>query len=137
MPVSPVLNNRPVVQTDTSEIKRSAKKNDNLSIQDFFALLAAQLQNQDMMNPVSDTEFMGQMAQFSALNAMQELNSKFSNFMAVSYIGKQVTASFTDDNGKKQDIQGVATKVEFKDGETFIHVDGQKISASNITEVTN
>ena len=47
--------------------RSSSMKEQTLGLQDFLKLMVAQLQNQDMMNPTSDTEFIAQLAQFSSL----------------------------------------------------------------------
>jgi flagellar basal-body rod modification protein FlgD len=126
--------NSPVSGDYTGPAKKG-KKNDEVSMQDFFTLLAAQMQNQNMMDPVKDTEFLSQMAQFSALTATQQLNTNFMNFMAVSYIGKNVKAELKDESGKPQPVEGIAQKVEFIDGGTFITVNGKTVSPEAITEV--
>ena len=43
----------------------------------FLQLLVNQLRNQDPLNPVNDKEFLAQMAQFSTLEQMQNLNQSF------------------------------------------------------------
>ncbi len=43
----------------------------------FLQLLVNQLRNQDPLNPVNDKEFLAQMAQFSSLEQMQNLNTGF------------------------------------------------------------
>lgn len=43
----------------------------------FLRLLITQLQNQDPLNPMEDREFIAQMAQFSSLEQMQNLNKTF------------------------------------------------------------
>ena len=45
---------------------------------EFLQLLVTQMQYQDPLNPTSDTEFIAQMAQFSSLEQMQNLNNNFS-----------------------------------------------------------
>jgi Flagellar hook capping protein len=109
----------------------------DLTIDDFFTLLAAQLSNQNMMNPVQDTEYISQMAQFAALSATQQLNSSFSGFQAVSYIGKNIKAQQTDSLGKVTTIEGTAQKVEFKSGKIYITVGDKKVAPNEIIEVTN
>lgn len=55
------------------------EKTDQLGKDAFFKLLVAQLSNQDPLNPIEDKEFIAQMAQFSTLEQVQNLNKNFSN----------------------------------------------------------
>ncbi len=65
---------------------------------DFLKLLVGQLKNQDPLNPTSDTDFIGQMAQFSQLeqttnmaSANAELINQQRGGRAVALIGRTVT----------------------------------------------
>lgn len=65
---------------------------------DFLKLLVGQLKNQDPLNPTSDTDFIGQMAQFSQLeqttnmaSANEELIAQQRGARAVALIGRTVT----------------------------------------------
>jgi flagellar basal-body rod modification protein FlgD len=70
---------------------------------DFLTLLVAQLQNQDPLNPSDSTEFTAQLAQFSSLEQLQNMNDTLGNFevyqstlnniQASGFIGKSVTAA--------------------------------------------
>ncbi len=79
----------------------------------FLKLLIAELSNQDPLNPMEDREFISQMATFSSLEQMQNMNktledmAEANKFSAVSYIGKAV--AFT--KGSDEDAQQVAAIV--------------------------
>ena len=60
----------------------------------FLQLLIVQLQHQDPLNPMDDRDFMAQMAQFSALEQMIQLNNTFERTQAYSMIGKFIDAAF-------------------------------------------
>ncbi|MBI2890143.1 MAG: flagellar hook assembly protein FlgD [Nitrospirae bacterium] len=69
----------------------------------FLTLLLAQLQNQDPLQPMTDTEMTGQLAQFSQLEQLITLNDSFSSvsdlftsmntLQAASLLGKTVKAT--------------------------------------------
>lgn len=50
------------------------KKSNDLDKDAFLRLLTTQLSHQDPLNPMEDREFIAQLAQFSALEQMQNLN---------------------------------------------------------------
>jgi flagellar basal-body rod modification protein FlgD len=70
---------------------------------DFLNLLITQLQNQDPLNPTDSVEFTSQLAQFSSLEQLGNVNdnlqelknfqASINNSQAVSLIGKAVTAN--------------------------------------------
>ncbi|WP_026893848.1 flagellar hook assembly protein FlgD [Clostridiisalibacter paucivorans] len=62
------------VNSKPEERKTEDKKGD-LDKDTFLNLLVTQLRNQDPMNPVEDKEFIAQMAQFSSLEQMQNMNA--------------------------------------------------------------
>lgn len=69
-----------------------------LGKEDFLTLLVAQLQNQDPLNPTDATEFTGQLAQFSSLEQLIDINSNLEElsgdtgiFSSVGALGKEVT----------------------------------------------
>lgn len=79
--------------------------NDALGKDAFLKLLVAELSNQDPLNPMEDREFISQMATFSSLEQMQNMNktltgmSEANKFNAVQYIGKAV--AFTAGDGEE------------------------------------
>lgn len=90
------------VQSQMSQTNAAAKK-DVMGKNEFMTLLVAQLQNQDPLNPMDSTGFTAQLAQFSSLEQLQNVNSNLSdlsatqaalnNVQAASFIGKTVSAA--------------------------------------------
>lgn len=58
----------------------------------FLKLLVAQLTNQDPLNPVEDTEFITQLAQFTSVEELQKLNTGMEQLNA-SYLNSQITSA--------------------------------------------
>ncbi|MBF0189543.1 MAG: hypothetical protein HQL99_00165 [Magnetococcales bacterium] len=94
---SGVYGSIPVVDTTSTKYAQTTQDADQLRV-DFLKLLTAQLQYQDPMKPVENTEFTSQMAQFTGLNEQQKSNQLLEQLVksqnvgqmnqAVSYIGK-------------------------------------------------
>jgi flagellar basal-body rod modification protein FlgD len=57
---------------DAGTVKAPKK---TLDQSDFLALMSAQLKNQDPTKPVDNTEYVAQMAQFSAVSGISETNA--------------------------------------------------------------
>ncbi|PFG15273.1 flagellar hook assembly protein FlgD [Bacillus sp. es.036] len=73
------------VQTQKTELPGKLGKDD------FLKILVAQLSNQDPMQPMQDAEFIGQMAQFSSLEQMTNMNTSLTKF-----VDRQLQSSMTD-----------------------------------------
>ncbi len=52
----------------------AASATSNLGQKDFLTLLTTQLRNQDPLNPMQNSEFLGQMAQFSTVSGIERMN---------------------------------------------------------------
>jgi len=58
----------------------AAKKNaTDLGIDDFLALMTAQLKNQDPMKPLDSTEFVAQLAQFGTVSGVQNMQTSLTD----------------------------------------------------------
>ncbi|WRS26691.1 flagellar hook capping FlgD N-terminal domain-containing protein [Oscillospiraceae bacterium MB08-C2-2] len=123
--------NKTKLTTDKVEGKDSSK----LDMDDFFKLLVAQMTNQDMMNPVNDTEFIAQMAQFTALQGIQSIQQQQLSSYAASYVGKSVTIADTEKNGDLKTIAGVVESVTFYDGSPRLIVGGKSYDLYKVMEI--
>ena len=105
-------------------------KHDLITMDNFYSLLVAEMQNQDPLEPTSNTEFISQMASFTALSSQQDAFNVQQQNYANSLIGKTVTVSVGD--GKTD--TGVVTFV--KSGEDpMVNVNGTNYKLSAISQV--
>ena len=116
----------------------------SLGKQDFLKLLMAQLQNQDPMKPMDDTQMIAQMAQFSALEASQQLNSTMqtSNNMqtvlqAGALIGKYIQANQSDGTRTTGAVTSVGLTTTNGVTSPTIQINGTDVDYSTITKVSS
>lgn len=110
----------------------------SLGKDDFLRILVTQLQNQNPLNPVSSDQFAAQLAQFSSLEQLQNMNANLeraleldialsqaiNNTMATTFIGKSVTA--------------VGNQLSVVEGEpTNIHYELSAASSTTTIEIRN
>ena len=119
----------------SNERKVNQRGSSELGKDEFLKLLVTQLSNQDPLNPQSDNEFIAQLAQFSALEQMTNLNSTFANTSAYSLVGKQVVVQNTDSAGKVNEVTGIVDYVEIKNGEAYLSIEGKTYEMSDLVQV--
>ncbi|WMJ78601.1 MULTISPECIES: flagellar hook assembly protein FlgD [unclassified Sedimentibacter] len=110
-------------------------ESESLDMQDFLNLLVAQLTNQDTMNPMENTEFISQMAQFSSLQAMSDLTEISMQGQATSLIGKQVVVAEYNSRGELDIEEGVVQRVTIFGGGSTIYVNDKEYSYLNVMEI--
>ena len=92
---------------------------------EFLQLLVCQMKNQDPLEPEKDTQFIAQLAQFSALEQMQNLNETAVNSQAFGLVGKAVVLNTKSTNGSITEVQGVVDYIAVKNGTAQLSVNGQ------------
>lgn len=121
-------------RTNTSE-KTSRTPGGDLGKEEFLQLLVCQMKNQDPLEPEKDTDFIAQLAQFSALEQMQNLNETVMNSQAFSLVGKYVLVNTTASDGKVSEVTGVVDYITLKNGDAYMSVNGQLYSVDKLVEV--
>jgi len=112
-----------LITQPTTAAPVASSVNSQLGEDAFLQLLTAQLQNQDPLNPMDDTQSVAQLAQFSSVQAMTSLNSSFTSFesnfsvmQSASLIGKTVSAQSTDASGNVSTVTGTVTTIGVVNG---------------------
>jgi flagellar basal-body rod modification protein FlgD len=111
----------------------------SLGQNDFLKLLMTQLQNQDPMSPMDNTQFIAQMAQFSSLEQMtnlvsatQAMNANNEVAQSVALIGHNVT--YTNADGSTG--SGVVSEVDVSSGNVQLKVGDTSIDPTAINTVS-
>jgi len=79
--------------TATDRGTKIVKAGSDLNKNSFLKILAAELSNQDPTANVDSTQYISQMAQFTSMEQMANLNSTMSSFANNSLVGKGVTTN--------------------------------------------
>ena len=122
----------PVTQT-------ASGKNAEMGKDQFLKLFVAQLQHQDPMNPMEDSDFMGQMASFSTLEQVTNLATANEAIAANLHLSQSVgligrTVTWTDEADVTH--TGVVEKVSQQDGNPVLTVSGTEgVDPTTITQI--
>ncbi|REK57903.1 MAG: flagellar hook capping protein [Thermobacillus sp.] len=109
---------------------------------DFLHLLVTQLRNQNPLEPLSNTEYIAQMAQFTSVEQLMNLVGEMSALrhnlgIASSLIGKSVEWTEMDpQTGQPVTRQGIVDSIVVREGEPLAKVGDQEISLSAITSMS-
>lgn len=112
----------------------------------FMQLLVTQLKNQDPLEPTQNEEFIAQLANFSSLEQMEQLNENVISMVLLNQsnaLMDQLTSSsaLIGQNVKYEEpsigtpLSGVVTSVKVSDGAAILNIDGNDIPLTNVTEV--
>ncbi len=93
----------------------TVEEKDPLGRDAFLTMLVAQLKHQDPLNPMEGTDFTSQLAQFTSLEQMFNMNDSL----------QEIAGSFVSDNKESlldyigKDVEGTALDMDLKDGEVM------------------
>ena len=148
LPIDKLINNG---TTSTSSSSASSTNSSAITSQlgpsAFLQLLTTQLANQDPLSPMDDTQSVSQLAQFSALQASDNLQTSFANFQSnfavlqsASLIGTTVSVNTTDASGNSSTLLGTVQAIQVVNGKpTFTLLNpatGSAYSDSNGSPLT-
>jgi flagellar basal-body rod modification protein FlgD len=117
----------------------STSSNSEVSQQQFLTILLAQMKNQDPLNPMDDTQFITQLAQFSSLEQLEKVNENLSAGMyldifsqAASMMGRNIDAV---DPTTGDTISGEVSAVSFEDGNATLTVGDETVGLGYVTRI--
>jgi flagellar basal-body rod modification protein FlgD len=143
MPTTSAVTPAPSSSTPTSSSSStplvSGNATSSLGKDDFIKLLVTQLQNQDPLDPLKDSDFIAQLAQFSSLEGIQQLNTNISSLLlqqqlaqSTGLIGKKITFSVT---GSTQPQNGQVDAVNVANGGVTLAVGNQTVALTQLQTI--
>lgn len=136
------------VSTQTTGANKQAVQQNALGQDAFMKILVTQMKHQNPLEPMKDTEFIGQMAQFSSLEQLTSLNQMMNQFIDLQgkqsltehahLIGKTVHWE-QEMNGQLQTGEGIVKALAIKNGELVVELenDNIKVSIDSINRIEN
>ena len=132
--------------TDKNATSKTMKRELDMQTTDWMKLLVAQLKSQDMYNQTDSSEMTRQMAQFSQIQAVQNMVAMQENMFAMSntsyaasLIGKDVTVAEvktvqTSDETKQtvEKTRGKVTGVTLYEGQPHVYIGDKKFALNQI-----
>ncbi|MDR1914595.1 MAG: hypothetical protein LBQ68_08970 [Clostridiales bacterium] len=110
---------------------RAVDQRSNLDKDAFLRLLLTELKYQDPLNPTDDKEFIAQMAQFSALEQMQNVSKAMNITQGMAMIGKNIKAA--RDGG---DIEGIVESVVIRNSKPYLVTRGGEVAVDSVEEIS-
>ena len=118
----------------------SATASSQVSQNQFLQLMITQLKSQNPLEPTDNGQMLAQLAQFSTLSGMEQLNSSFGDMLTLQeitqgtgLIGKKI--NYNDAAGKA--TSGSVKSVEITNGALALKVGSDSVSLSQVTGVAS
>jgi len=117
--------------SNTSSADTVSGSQQALTQQDFLQLLVSQMENQDPLDPQSDTQMAAEMAQFTSLQQTTAMSSSLAMMQADSLLGSTVNLQVDAQTTASGVVQGVL----LQNGTPQILVNGSAYNLSQVVSV--
>lgn len=107
----------------------------------FLEMFVAQVQHQDPLSPMDQTQILGQLAQFSQVEGLETLNKNFGTFLQNELASTAELVSTSDALLGRNvefgaDQSGQVDAVKRQSGQVLIEVNGQLIPVSDVNGIS-
>ncbi len=130
-----VKNGEIVTSASQDSLSKANESNSGMDKDAFLQLLVAQMKYQDPLEPTSNTEYISQYAQFSQVEALNNMSTTMELSRYSSYVGKEVVIESTDSSGKSTQTRGFVDYVTFEEGKAYFSIEGNLYKAEDMVTV--
>ena len=129
-----------VLQTSTtSSDSLTSSSSSSSSVVDsdtFLSLLVAEMQNQDPLEPTSNTEWVSQYATFTQVEQLGEMADALEVMRANSLVGKEVIMKVTSEStGNVSYTRGTVDYITMENGKAYLNIGGSSFSMDDLDTV--
>ena len=103
----------------------------------FLQLLVAEMQNQDPLEPSSNTEYVAQLATFTQVEEMQNMANSMAQNQANALVGKTVIMNTITASGTTSYIGGVVDRIVNSNGKTYVGINGSLYDINDLNSILN
>lgn len=136
--VVPVKDGKIVDNTASQDsLDASRKSGSGLDKDAFLQLLVAQMKYQDPLEPTSNTEYISQLATFSSLEEMQNLNGTMTTQQATNLVGKTVIMNVQSSTGATNVVQGKVDFIVRQNNKVYLSIDDQLYNIDDLDKVVD
>lgn len=127
-----------ITKTTSGDSLKKGKDKNAVDSDMFLTLLVAEMQNQDPLEPTSNTEWVSQYATFTQVQQMSEMAQAVDVLRANNLIGKEVIMKTTSEStGDVSYTQGTVDYVEMEEGKPLLVINGNKFSISDLDTIVS
>ncbi len=136
--IAQIKDGKVVESNSAASLAKDTKKNGStMDKEAFLNLLVAQMKYQDPLEPTSNTEFVSQYAQFSALEQMQNMSATLELSRASTLVGQTVSVNTTDSTGRTTTIQGMVDYVVYENNKAYVSIEGNLYALDDVYGVAD
>lgn len=126
--------------SSTSATSLNNAKTDNASGMNsdaFLQLLVAEMQNQDPLEPTSNTDWIAQYATFTQVSEIQSIGDDMTNMKAQGLVGQYVIMKVKNEEGNTDLVSGRVDYVTYEDNKAYLNIDGEPYSIDDLDTVAD
>ena len=122
----------------STSVSANSDRLNELTMSDFIKMMVAELENQDPMNPMSNTEMLQQVSQIRAITSNDRLTTSIESLtlgQALSTASSLISKTVTGVNTLNEETTGKVDKVTIENGEARLYIGSSIVNVGNITSI--
>ena len=123
--------------TSIENEKKGRENGSGIDSEAFLTLLVAEMQNQDPLEPTSNTEWISQYATFTQVSEVQAIGDKMQSLSAQSLVGQDVIMKVTNEAGNTEYVSGKVDYVVYENDDVFLSIEDQLYSIKDLDTVAS